>query len=112
MPVPSTTAAPGRGARGGPQGADARSKARILARLERTAAHLAAVVHMVEEDRHCIDVIKQVQAVQGAISKTILVLPKRRVGHCVSVAMHATDPRVRERGIDELLDVFEHGCRG
>lgn len=67
---------------------------------------------MVEEDRHSIDVIRQAQAVQGAIGKTKAVLLARRVGRRVSVAMRATDPRAWERGIAELLDSFEHGRRG
>ncbi len=40
-----------------------------LKRLKIIAGHLGGVIRMVEEDAYCIDVIRQIQAVQAALNK-------------------------------------------
>ena len=92
-------------------GVDPREKARILARLRSIEGHWRAIVRMVDEDRYCIDVIKQIRAVQGAVDKATALLLERHLDHCVTDAIRSDNPRQRERAIAELLDVFEHGRR-
>ncbi len=40
-----------------------------LRRLKTIEGHLRGVIRMVEEDAYCIDVIRQIQAVEGALNK-------------------------------------------
>ena len=93
-------------------GLDPKSKAKILARLRSIEGHIGAVIRMVEDDRYCIDVIRQADAVQSAISKTNALVLERHLNHCVSAAIRSNDPRKRERVVVELLDVFENGRAG
>jgi DNA-binding FrmR family transcriptional regulator len=67
---------------------------------------------MVEEDRYCVDVIRQTRAVQSAIDKTNALVLERHLNHCVSAAIRSDDARERERVIAELLDIFKDGRRG
>jgi CsoR family transcriptional regulator, copper-sensing transcriptional repressor len=92
-------------------GADPRTKAEILARLRSIEGHWRAVVRMVDEDRYCVDVIKQIRAVQSAADKAAARLLERHLNHCVSDAIRSGTPRQRERAVAELLDVFENGRR-
>lgn len=88
-------------------GLDPRAKAQILARLRSIEGHWGAVVRMVDEDRYCVDVIKQIRAVQSAVDKATALLLERHLNHCVTDAIRSDSPRQRERAIAELLDVFE-----
>jgi CsoR family transcriptional regulator, copper-sensing transcriptional repressor len=89
-------------------GSDPRTKAQILARLRSIEGHWRAVVRMVDEDRYCVDVIKQIRAVQSAVDKATTLLLDRHLHHCVTGAIRSENPRQRERAITELLDVFEN----
>jgi DNA-binding FrmR family transcriptional regulator len=93
------------------RGADPRTKAEILARLRSIEGHWRAVVRMVDEDRYCVDVIKQIRAVQSAVDKATALLLERHLNHCVSGAIRSGTARQRERAVAELLDVFENARR-
>ncbi len=90
-------------------GLDPRAKAQILARLRSAEGHLRGILRMVEDDRYCVDVLKQTKAVQRAIDRVNALVLDRHLNHCVSTAIRSGNPRERERVISELLDVFENG---
>jgi DNA-binding FrmR family transcriptional regulator len=90
-------------------GLDPRAKEQILARLRSVEGHWRAVIRMVEEDRYCIDVIKQIRAVESAIGKATGLILERHLNHCATAAIRSAHPRERERAIAELLEVFEKG---
>ena len=52
----------------------------VIKRLKRAAGHLQSIIVMLEEDRHCLDIAQQLQAVESAIdnAKKVLVLD-----HCL-----------------------------
>ncbi len=89
-------------------GLDPRAKHNVLARLRSAEGHLRGIIRMVEEERYCVDVIKQTKAVQSAINKANALLLERHLNHCVSAAIRSDNTRERERVISELLDVFEN----
>jgi len=92
-------------------GLDPKAKVQILARLRSVEGHWRAVIRMVEEDQYCIDVIKQIKAVQSAVHKATVLLLERHLNHCATEAIRSENPRDRERAIAELLEVFESGRR-
>ena len=92
-------------------GIDPRAKAEILARLRSVEGHWRAVIRMVAEDRYCIDVIKQIKAVQSAADKATALLLERHLHHCLTAAMRSESARERESAIGELLEVYENGRR-
>lgn len=90
------------------KGMDPQGKQRILARLRSAEGHVGGVIEMVEKDEYCVDVIRQVRAVQSALDRVSALLLDRHLHHCVSRAVRS---RARERVIGELLDVFDAGGR-
>ena len=87
---------------------DPKVKEQILARLRTVQGHMSAVIRMVEEDRYCIDVLKQTQAIQAAIARANAALLARHLNHCVGAALRSGGRGERERVIGELLEIFEH----
>ena len=61
---------------------------------------------MVEEDKSCIDVIKQIEAVQAALNKLNQIILENHLQTCVTDAIRGGDPGRREALIGEILEVF------
>ena len=62
---------------------------------------------MVEEDRYCIDVVTQIEAVRAALARVESDLLRQHLQHCVHEAIASKDAAARERVIEELVGVFK-----
>jgi len=78
-----------------------------LKRLKNIEGHIHGVVRMVEEDIYCIDIIRQIQAVQAALNKVSAAILENHLNSCVTTAIRGEDPAERERVLKEITDVFE-----
>ena len=78
-----------------------------LLRLKTIGGHIGGVQRMVEEGAYCIDVIRQIQAVQGALDKVSSIILEEHLNSCLITAVRGEDPTERERVLQEILDVFE-----
>lgn len=59
------------------------TKDQLDTRLSRIEGQVRGIRGMVEEDRYCIDVLTQINAVQAALDKVALGLLDGHVRHCV-----------------------------
>jgi CsoR family transcriptional regulator, copper-sensing transcriptional repressor len=59
------------------------TKQQLLARLSRIEGQVRGVRGMVEEDRYCIDVLTQINAIQAALEKVALGLLDDHARHCL-----------------------------
>ena len=78
-----------------------------LQRLKTIEGHLRGVIRMVEEDSYCIDVIRQIQAVEAALNKVSGMILDEHLNSCVITAVKGEDPSERQRVLKEILEVFE-----
>lgn len=85
----------------------AHDKTEALRRLKSIAGHIKGIERMLEQDEYCIDVIKQVQAVQAALGKINTILLDGHLHSCVTTAVKGDDPQERERVLTEIANVFE-----
>jgi DNA-binding FrmR family transcriptional regulator len=76
-----------------------------LARLRSAAGHLESVRRMVERDAYCVDVMKQVAAVQGALEGVQQILLRNHLSTCVSDAVRRG---MGEEIIDELMGALRY----
>jgi DNA-binding FrmR family transcriptional regulator len=83
-----------------------------LKRLKIVAGHLGGVIRMLEQDAYCIDVIRQIQAVQAALNKVSAAILENHLNSCVTTAIRGEDPTERERVMKEITEVFESSKRG
>ena len=79
----------------------------VVKRLRSIAGHVNGIERMVAEDAYCIDVIKQVQAVQAALNKVNDLILENHLNTCVIEAVRGDNKKERERVLDEIVDVFE-----
>lgn len=78
-----------------------------IKRLKTIEGHLGGIIRMVDEDAYCIDVIRQIQAVQSALNKVSTGILENHLNSCVTTAIKGDDPKERERVLKEITDVFE-----
>ena len=76
-----------------------------LNRLKTVRGHLDAVITMVDDERYCPDVMKQVSALQGSLEKVNRVLLQNHVETCV---LHAVQEGRSGQIVDELMETLRY----
>jgi DNA-binding FrmR family transcriptional regulator len=84
-----------------------KDKTAILNRLKRIEGQVRGVGQMVADERYCIDILHQVQAVKAALSKAESEILKDHAACCVSEAIVSGDAAEQRVKFSELIDLFE-----
>ena len=74
-------------------------------RLKVAAGHLEGVRRMVEDDAYCVDLMKQLSAVQGTLRRVQEVFLRNHLSSCVSDAIR---DGMGEAIIDELMGALKY----
>jgi DNA-binding FrmR family transcriptional regulator len=75
-------------------------------RLKSIEGHVRGIERMVDEGAYCIDVIRQIQAVQAALDKVSSIILENHLNSCLITAVRGDDPDDRERVLKEISEVF------
>jgi len=86
-------------------------KPRLLNRLKRIEGQVRGVARMIEEDRYCIDVLTQLQAVRAALSRVETEMLKDHLGHCIESAIVRGDQAEQRQKASELIELLERAAR-
>ena len=78
-----------------------------LRRLKYIEGHVRGIQHMMEEDAYCIDVIRQIQAVQAPLNKVSSMILEQHLHSCLITAVRGENADERERVLKDIADVFE-----
>ena len=78
-----------------------------IRRLKTAEGHLRGIQRMVEEDTYCIDIIRQIQAVQSSLNKVSTKILEGHLNSCLITAVRGDDPSERERVLKEITEVFD-----
>jgi len=89
----------------------ASDRSNIVNRLRRIEGQVRGIAQMIEDDRYCIDVLQQVQAVKSALGRAESEILKRHAASCVSEAIASGDADEQRRKFEELVDLFEKAKR-
>jgi DNA-binding FrmR family transcriptional regulator len=79
-----------------------RRKAKIN-RFNRIAGQVQGIARMIEDDRYCIDILQQVQAVRAALTRAEAEVLRDHADHCVAAAIASGDPEQQRAKVDELI---------
>jgi CsoR family transcriptional regulator, copper-sensing transcriptional repressor len=83
------------------------NKPRLLNRLNRIEGQVRGIARMVEEDRYCIDVLTQIQAVRAALAKVETEMLRDHLGHCIEGAIVSGDRDEQRRKAAELIQLLD-----
>jgi len=82
-------------------------KKKILNRMNYLIGHLEGVKKMIENDKYCIDIILQNEAVISALKKVNEMVFENHLNTCVTEAIKNKNEKERKKKIKELLDLFK-----
>lgn len=78
---------------------------KIVQRLNRANGHLRSIIAMIEEQRSCVDIAQQMQAVENAIASAKRALINDHIDHCLT---HAEEGNGPEQAIEEFRAISKY----
>jgi DNA-binding FrmR family transcriptional regulator len=88
-----------------------RTKGAVLTRLKRIEGQVGGLRRMVEEDRYCVEVLTQINAVRAALHKVEEQILRDHVSHCVADAFASGDVNDQRHKVDELIATLSRMTR-
>ena len=82
------------------------TKQAVAARLKRIEGQVGGLLRMVEEDRYCVDILTQINAVRAALHKVEEQILSDHVSHCVADAFASGDAVEQRHKVDELVETI------
>jgi CsoR family transcriptional regulator, copper-sensing transcriptional repressor len=79
---------------------------KLLTRLSRIEGQVRGISRMVEEERYCIEVLNQLEAVKAALTRVASEVLKGHAAHCVAHAIKSGNARDQKQKFDELVELF------
>jgi len=76
----------------------------VLNRLKTVRGHIDGIVRMVEEDAYCVDIMKQISAVQSSLERANRIVLKNHLETCFSDAVREGKG---EAAVAELVDAVK-----
>jgi len=90
---------------------DRENKPQLLNRLSRIEGQVRGVSQMIKDDRYCIDVLTQLQAVRAALARVEMEMLKDHLGHCIESAIVSGDQGEQRAKARELVELLERSAR-
>jgi DNA-binding FrmR family transcriptional regulator len=87
------------------------TKPKILNRLSRIEGQVRGIARMVDDDRYCIDLLTQLQAVRAALHRVEIEVLRDHLDHCVMGVMTGDDPEDRKVKAGELIELLARAAR-
>lgn len=81
------------------------NKEKLMTRMNRVSGQINGIAKMIENDRYCVDILKQLAAARAALKSVGMVLLEDHTKHCVHDALSK-----KNKGneiIEELIDVIK-----
>ncbi|MEM7467132.1 MAG: metal-sensitive transcriptional regulator [Pseudomonadota bacterium] len=81
-------------------------KQSTIKRLNRIEGQVRGIVKMLEEERYCIEILQQMQAIKSAFSKVENAILKDHAATCVAAAIASKNETEQLAKFNELVDLF------
>ena len=79
---------------------------KLLMRLARIEGQVRGIARMIEDDRYCIDILNQMQAIRAALGRVEAEILKGHAAHCVADAIKSGNAKDQTRKFAELVELF------
>jgi DNA-binding FrmR family transcriptional regulator len=78
----------------------------VSTRLKRIEGQVGGLLRMVEEQRYCVDILIQINAVRAALHRVEAEILRDHVSHCVADAFASGDPIDQRHKVEELVETI------
>ncbi len=75
-------------------------------RLKSIEGHIRGIQRMVEDDVYCVDIMKQIKAVQGALDRVNAMILDNHLQTCVTQAIRSEDKEEQQKVLQEIIELF------
>ncbi len=75
-------------------------------RLKSIEGHIRGIQRMVDEEVYCVDIMKQIKAVQGALDRVNAIILDNHLQTCVTRAVRSDDKKEQEKVLHEIVELF------
>lgn len=76
-------------------------------RVKTIIGHMQGVERMLEADDYCVDIIRQIQAVQSSLNKLSTAILDQHLNSCLITAIQGDDPQERQQKLREIVELYE-----
>jgi DNA-binding FrmR family transcriptional regulator len=83
-----------------------------LVALKRIEGQVRGVQRMIEDRKYCIDILNQIHAVKGALSRVEEKILEKHFKHCVTEAVKGTSEKEKQQKLDEILKLIHQTRKG
>lgn len=80
---------------------------KTINRLKRSEGQIRGIIKMLEDERYCIDILNQMQAVKAAIARAESEILKDHAATCVESAIKSGNADEQREKVSELIDLFD-----
>ena len=81
-------------------------KEATIRRLNRIEGQVRGIGRMIEEERYCIEILQQIQAIKSALAKVEDAILKDHAATCVESVIASGDELDQRNKFAELVDLF------
>ncbi len=74
-----------------------------IARLKRIEGQVRGVQKMIDDERYCIDILNQLQAIEAAVKGVEANILRKHLEGCVSEAFRTGSEREQDAKLDEII---------
>ena len=92
----------------GSLGLEPKAKRQALNQIRTAIGHAQGIDKMIEQERYCIDILKQIAAVQASLSKVAHFISESHMKHCVVGAIEHGQGESKVRELMETLKYLKH----
>jgi len=82
-------------------------RTQTINRLRRIEGQVRGVAQMLADERYCIDILHQVQAIKAALGKAESDILKEHAASCVAQAIESGETEAQRAKFNELVDLFD-----
>ena len=80
-------------------------------RLNRIEGQVRGIGRMIDEERYCIEILQQIQAIKSALARVEDAVLKDHAATCVSEAIASGSERAQRKKFEELVDLMAKAKR-
>lgn len=81
-------------------------KKQVMNLLKTSKGQIEGIIKMVEDDRYCVDISKQILSVQGLLKKANLTIVDQHIKHCVRQAFTEGEVAGNQK-VDEIIYLID-----
>ena len=77
-----------------------------IKRLNRIQGQVRGIARMISDERYCIEILQQIQAIKSALARVEDAILKDHAATCVATAIASGNDADQRKKFEELVDLF------